>query len=155
MKVHSIVGIITNSSTEIFSFPVDNAVEIAKKLLKDFIPEGAKAEDFFNISVQINEDTIDDAMSDPYMFIDDWEGYDDDKDWKQNRDAYIAEIGGEDKLREQVIEYYTEKYINGYDREGYPHHYLSFKILPGVQLTKPLDIMWLYDQLITSEAIYC
>lgn len=154
MKVHSIVGIITNSSTEIFTFPVDNAEEKAKKLLLEFIPDGAKVEDFFSISIKINEDVINDAIYYPCMFVEEWEGYDDDKEWEENRDAYVAEIGGEEKLREQVIEYFTEQYINGYDKEGYPSHYLSFKILPGIQLTKPLDIMWLYDQLIVSESCY-
>lgn len=110
VPVHSVVDVITNSSTEIYTWPVGNA----ESLMRDILAEILKAagvdkpvEDFFNIKMgpdprwakDVREwppESIYIAESDEYFNEEDYE--DSEEEWNALLEKYIAQGGYHEDL---------------------------------------------------------
>jgi hypothetical protein len=105
VKIHSIIDVITNSSTEIFQYvsegAKDKAIELIDKILET-AGSDKKAVDLFDISVGYSEDTIEDILS-------------------NYRDRFEEDADEEDGVYSKLLELFPdfkEKYLNA----SYPEY---------------------------------
>lgn len=92
IKLHSIIDLITNSSTEIFTVSEGSilpCIEMVNEIL-DLMGETRRCEDIFNLAVLPDKSTILDRM---------WEEVEDDGELRD----YIIEVFGEDSLTDDDI----------------------------------------------------
>lgn len=154
MRLHSQVDLITNSSTELYTFPVNGAVEKAKKYLLDYIEDGTRVEDSFDIGLYITDDSIDDAMSDYEVFLgEDFFPEIDGEDWEATEKRWNS-IPEEIRVA-NVVEYLLEQVDNFNDDGCRPAHMLKISILPGAKLKSPLDVVDFVNRFVVTMECYC
>ncbi len=160
-KKHSEVGIITNSSTEIFTFPRSDAVEIAKDYLKAFVEEGTKVEDSFLIALGVDDEKLSEEIKDGWTVLDylaDEEcedfPYIEGESWEQTRERWQSLP--EDKRKAIALEFLLKQGERWYDcMEGSPILVLKVEVLPGAKLIKPVDIGKVVSICSQTESVYC
>lgn len=154
IPIHSIVDVITNSSTELYTFPNDNAVELTidliNQIMKVFNIEG-DATDYFDICLVRDIDNEDeDSIIDDFIWNDIWweredimlesggldDSYDGD-DWEEKRTDFIKKLIANNDPRL-------------FDIDGVEPHRKELKIIPKTDVNNNLTEM-LKNIYITEE----
>lgn len=101
IPVHSIIDVITNSSTEIFTTATKKSMEFAKELIDEILSAGGsnkKAEDLFEFKLFYTDDSYENIFENYYDFL---------KDEEREKDSrifnnYIEEESYEELLKRRL-----------------------------------------------------
>jgi hypothetical protein len=152
MKLHSIVGLITNSSTEIYTYPVDNAVEKAKELLAQCLEPEISVDDSFRITLDVDESYFNDAL--------DWlpeTAYNEGLITEEEMNAFYDSLHKTKTLlskerMEEIVDICRKIYAEQENKKRYAELHIS--ILPGTKISKEIDIVNLVQSLHITEEMY-
>lgn len=161
MKLHSVVDVITNSSSSVYVWPVKDAIQKTKDFLANIllaVGSDVNVDDYFEVTYKLSGDYFDD--------IDDNEDikavlkrYLDhinmsENDWKvlsyEEQDLHLAKIG------EMIVDMYIDGEYPDLDRESYNYitkaQYLSVIIKP--KNNDGFDLWRFIKNIYDYEAIY-
>lgn len=123
ISLHSIIDVITNSSTEIFTYPKSDAPKMIKDIINSILEDAGSeftCEDLYTVKLETDDEYVEERMKDHKDLE---ENYPEDASWKKDQfedmaTSIVIESTGTKEQRTNAMEI-TEKINKLFDADEY------------------------------------